>query len=364
LAGDLTVQPDWTGAPAEGLTLAEPDDETRYRDASLVDLDGDGQDELLLSLWDGSWGGLEVWEGAGAAWRRSHRVGDGTAGIGQAFDHLIADLTGDDIPDVYACNDHGPDFGANRLLVNDGSGSLVDDTPPGAGLAMACMSVSAGDVDADGVLDLWLSGSLRTALLLARDDGYVDVASAWGAPALAEESMGWGTAVSDLDNDGLPDLVMARSGFSGAEDGSSQAEVLRQATPGVLTSDPWGVSPPGGSRNVAVLDLNGDGVLDLVWGMLDEAPRIYQSTGCTDAAWLEVVAPEGSAVRVTAGGRTWAALITGQPGFSTTTPIHAHMGLGDAESIDRVVLDVPWRGRAVLEGPVEPRQVLRWTPAD
>ena len=39
------MQPDWTGAPAEGLTLAELDEEVRYRDASLIDLDGDGQDE-------------------------------------------------------------------------------------------------------------------------------------------------------------------------------------------------------------------------------------------------------------------------------------------------------------------------------
>ena len=362
LAGDLTVQPDWTGAPAEGLTLAELDEEVRYRDASLIDLDGDGQDELLLSLWDGSWGGLEVWRGAGAEWSLSHRVGEGDGGVGQAFDHLIADLTADHVPDVYACNDHGPDFGANRLLVNGGNGTLVDDTPMGAGLAMACMSVSGGDVDADGVLDLWLSGSLRTALLLARDDGYVDVSSVWGAPTLAEESMGWGTAVSDLDNDGLPDLVMARSGFSSTEDGSSRAEVLRQETPGVLVSDPWGIAPAGGSRNVAVLDRNGDGVLDLVWGMLDGAPRIHDSNGCTENAWLQVVAPEGSTVRVMAGDRTWAALVTGQPGFSTTVPVHAHIGLGDTAVVDKVVLDVPWRGRAVLEGPIDARQVLRWMP--
>jgi len=364
LASDLTVQPDWEGVPAEGLTLAPLSEAVRYRDASLVDLDGDGRDELLLSLWDGQWGGLEVWTGANAAWSLDRRVGDGDGGVGQAFDHLIADLTGDHAPDVYACNDHGPDFGANRLLVNDGTGQLLDDTPPGAGLSMACMSVSAGDVDADGRLDLWLSGSLRTALLLARDDGYIDVGTAWGAPVLAEESMGWGTAVSDLDNDGLPDLVMARSGFSSSEDGRSRAEVLRQAAPGVLAADPWGIAPAGGSRNVAVLDRNGDGVLDLVWGMLDGAPRILESTGCTAAAWLQVVAPEGSTVRVEAGDRTWAALVTGQPGFSTTVPVHAHVGLGEVETIDRVVLDVPWRGRAVLEGPVSPRQVLRWQPSE
>ena len=153
LAGDLTVQPDWTGAPPR-THLAELDEEVRYRDASLIDLDGDGQDELLLSLWDGSWGGLEVWRGAGAEWSLSHRVGEGDGGVGQAFDHLIADLTADHVPDVYACNDHGPDFGANRLLVNDGDGTLVDDTPMGAGLAMA--AVPGGEVDGMGS---WTCGS-------------------------------------------------------------------------------------------------------------------------------------------------------------------------------------------------------------
>jgi hypothetical protein len=364
LAGDLTVQPDWTGAPTEGLELAPLDEDTRYRDASLIDVDGDGQTELLLSLWDGDWGGLELWRRDGEGWAFGERIGAGQGGVGQAFDHLLVDLTGDHVPDIYACNDHGPDFGANRLLANDGAGGFSDATPEGADLSMSCMSASVGDVDGDGALDLFLSGSVRTALLLQRDDGFVDAATAWGVPTPTQDSMGWGTAISDLDNDGLPDLLLARSGFSSSEDGGSVADVRRQATAGVMEAADWGIAPEGGSRNVAALDLNEDGVLDVVWGMLDGPPRIYESAGCTDGAWLQVVAPEGSIVRIEAGDRTWAAVVTGQPGFATSVPVHAHLGLGDTQSIDRVRLDVPWHGQTVLEGPLEPRRVLTWTPEE
>lgn len=364
LAGDLTVLPDWTGTPTDAVELAPLDDDTRYRDASLLDVDGDGQTELLLSLWDGDWGGLELWRRDGSGWAMDGRIGPGDGGVGQAFDHLLVDLTGDHVPDIYACNDHGPDFGANRLLTNDGAGGFADATPDGADLAMSCMSASVGDMDGDGELDLFLSGSVRTALLLHRADGFVDAGTAWGLPVPTRDSMGWGTAIADLDNDGLPDLLLARSGFSSTEDGTSVADVQRQVPEGRMEETDWGLAPEGGSRNVASLDLNEDGVLDVVWGMLDGPPRIYESVGCTDAAWLQVVAPEGSIVRVESGDRTWTAVVTGQPGFATSVPPHAHLGLGGTASIDRVQLDVPWRGRVVLEGPLGPRRVLTWTPGE
>lgn len=364
LAGDLTIQADWTGAGADPLTLMELDDDVRYRDVSTVDLDGDGVRELVLSLWDGRWGGLEIWDRSGGTWALRGRLGEDNDGVGQAFDHVIADFTGDDVPDVYLCNDHGPDFGANRLLVNDGAGGFTDETPAGADLAMSCMSVSAGDLDGDGRLDVAMSGSFTSALLLAGDDAWVNVATAWGAPVPVEESMGWGTALADLDNDGLTDMLMARSGFSSVDDGTSRPDVLHQSSRGVLTAADWGLAPAGGSRNVAVLDLNGDGVQDVVWSFLDGGPAVFESTGCTAAAWLEVSGPEGSIVRVEAGGRTQAALVTSQPGFSTTVPAVAHIGLGETAAIDRVTLDVPWRGRVTLEGPIPPRQRLTWAPPD
>ncbi len=279
------------------------------------------------------------------------------------FDIFVADLTGDGAPDVYVCADRGAAHGGNTLLVNDGAGALVDATPLGSDLTFDCMSVSVADVNGDAALDLFVTGLDRTVLLLGADDGYVDVAAAWGVPAPRLEDMGWGTAIADLDNDGLPDLLVARSAFSSDEQGETRPDVLRQRPDGgVSEADAWGAAPPTATRTVAAVDLNADGVLDTVWTPVEGPPRVRLSTGCTAGAWIEVDAPAGSLVRVEAGGRTWLAPATLQPGAGTVQPAIVHIGLGDVDTIDHVEVRPLWGDPARLVGPVEPRQRLRWRP--
>jgi len=101
--------------------------------------------------------------------------------------------------------DHGP-----RLLLGDGRGGFRDATaaygltPHGYGMGLA-----AGDINADGWVDVYLTTFDASDRLLLNDGGqrFVDVTAAWGL-----QPRGWstGAAMFDADNDGDLDLYVAR----------------------------------------------------------------------------------------------------------------------------------------------------------
>jgi hypothetical protein len=75
---------------------------------------------------------------------------------------------------------------------------------------------------------------------------------------------------------------------------------------------------------------------------VDAAPTWLVSDGCTDMAWLEVDAPEGSRVRVEIGDRVWTGRATADVAYGATAPPRVHIGLGaDVTLVDRVLVTVP-----------------------
>ena len=101
----------------------------------------------------------------------------GEAGIGAAFGPGLgvstADFNGDGWPDIYVANDGA----ANQLWINRGDGRFEDVAlMAGAayndkGAAEAGMGVSAGDFDADGDMDLFLTHLIEETNTLYRNDG-------------------------------------------------------------------------------------------------------------------------------------------------------------------------------------------------
>lgn len=56
------------------------------------------------------------------------------------------------------------------------------------------------------------------------------------------------------------------------------------------------------------------------------------------------------------GGKLWTVHLTKTPGMGISKPAVAHIGLGDVETIDWIKLDIPWKGRKSLLGPISARQ--------
>lgn len=357
---DLTIV--WSvGTEEEALTSSPVSDGRFLREAAVSDYDGDGVLDLLLGYTTSDHEALdamrlELWRGLGEREFEPEVLDYG----GLTFDLTPGDLDDDGDPDLYVCNDFGTTVVPNFFLEND-EGTLVLHPDIGLDLATSCMGTSVGDASHAGSLDLLVAASERTALL--EGPVWVDTAMARGIPAPPPQEMGWGAAVQDMDGDGLAEVILATSDFAGPDIGRYRTYWYAQGLDGTFSE--IGVSlglHDAAGRGVVVHDVDGDGVPELIIGDAARSPWVYRSNGCGPNAWVSVDGPPGSVVHVTAGGVTSTALLTNDSGWGSTKPATALFGLGDAETIDLVELTPPWGDRVRLEGPLEPRRNIRWSP--
>jgi hypothetical protein len=287
---------------------------------------------------------------------------------GQTFMAVVMDYEVDGDPDVYIDNDMGAQFGANVLIRNDG-GALVDGTEGCAcGLAHSGMGGDAADYNGDGLPDLYLAATGQNVLLASQAGGdFVDVTLSVGADPLGGAPyMAWGAIWLDYDNDGLLDLAVAQ-GDLWASDHEGEVfdapvNLLRQSEGGQFeeVGPAAGIELLGSYRGVSAADHNGDGVLDLLVNEVVDRPLLYLSDGCTAAGWLAVEAPMNSRVEIEVGGVTRTAWIHPSSGFGAAGPLEAWFGLGEAQSVDRLRVILPWgRGEYTLQGPIEGRRRIR-----
>ncbi len=128
----------------------------------------------------------------------------------------MIDLDNDGDPDIVALGATG---GAVGLWENDGTGNFTDRSP-GSGIApqIAGSGVCAGDYDADGDLDIFISNWLVDDVLMRNDGNFtftdVTAAAGVGGGICASNSAVWG----DYNGDGWLDLyVTARTNTQGAD---------------------------------------------------------------------------------------------------------------------------------------------------
>jgi hypothetical protein len=106
-----------------------------------------------------------------------------------------------------------------------------------------------------------------------------------------------------------------------------------------------------GSRSSAILDLEGDGDLDIVTNDLNSEPMVLVSNLSEkkkDLRWLKVKLRGtesnrdaiGARVRVKAGGQIWTQWNDGKSGYLSQSQMPLYFGLGDAAKVDSV--EVLW----------------------
>lgn len=143
----------------------------------------------------------------------------------------------------------------------------------GAGFERGGLAVV--DMDGDGDLDLHVGRDGKD--LIFQNDGkghFTDVADAWG---LGTPGNTRGIAWVDLDGDGDLDLVLARTRMERDPRPGGGIQAFRNDGPGKFTdvTRESGLGQLGWWRNVAVVDVDGDGRLDLFVGQSSDHTTGY-----------------------------------------------------------------------------------------
>ncbi len=283
---------------------------------------------------------------------------------------LCADLNSDGLLDFYVANDGE----ANQLWENEGDGTFTDEAfvlgvaLDDRGQPEAGMGITAGDVDADGDLDLFMTHIINQTNTLYLNDpelGYEDRSTASGLAANSLAFTGFGTGFIDFDHDGdldlaiangrvqrhppLPGAVMSSFWNSYAEPNQlfvNDGMAMFEDVSGSLEDFGETVEV---SRGLSMGDFDNDGDLDLLVMNTASSARLYRNDAIKKGDWLVVRAfdPErkrdahGALVQLVVDGNSYVRLAS--PGYSylASNDARAHFGLPSNALIEKVIVIWP-----------------------
>ena len=239
---------------------------------ALADVNGDGKLDLIAAGGCAGGGCANVLLGNGNGSFNTTVATYNSGGL-SALSVAVADVNGDGHPDVVVANQCADDTCTSSnvgVLLNNGSGIFAAAAPYDSG-GLFSDSVAIGDVNRDGKPDIIVANSSASitvddgnvGVLLGNGDGTFKTAVAYLSGAFGAASV----AVADVNGDGILDLVVANcSGTASSCVGAVPGDVGVLLGKGDGTFQTAVTYAPGGKTPfaVAVGDVNGDGKPDIL----------------------------------------------------------------------------------------------------
>ena len=346
----------------------------------------------------------------------------GVWGLTQGHTALWFDANHDGWPDLYVANDfETPD----RFYLNQGDGTfadVVDERLPH--VTYFSMGADAGDLNNDGLLDFFITdmrdrshGEFMTGMeeigrglwemervselipqymwnavyLNTGTDRFAEVAHLTGMEATGWT---WAARLGDLDNDGRLDAFFTTGMIRNFIDAdlvdkqnvapslTARANVWKNAPPRKETtlvyrnlgdlnfdnaSSAWGLDRTGVSFGCALVDLDADGDLDLVFANYNEPPSIVRNNSTTGhVAMIKLTGTssnlDGVGAEIVLESATGRQIRQVYPerGITASEPAVTHFGLGHDDAITKLVIRWPRGVVQILENlPVDRLLVVK-----
>jgi len=350
----------------------------------------------------------------------------GISGLAQGHTAIWFDANQDGWPDLYVANDfETPD----RFYLNNGDGTftdVVDERLPH--VTYFSMGADSGDINNDGLVDFMVA-DMRDRTRAKYITGMEEVGRGlwdmdrvtenvpqymWNAVYLGTgtdhfqevahltgmEATGWtwSARFADLDNDGKLDAFFTTGmirNFVDADLVAKQNIAINPAARAAIwqnaplrlehtvayrnlgdlkfqdVSKNWGLDHEGISFGCALVDLDGDGVLDLVYANYDAPPTIirnHAATGHRVVIELAGRAPNlnaiGAEVHLTSASGSQMRQLYTERGIVTSEPPLLYFGLGNDTVVESLTIHWP-RGQVqtLTNLPVDQRLVIAEPPA-
>jgi enediyne biosynthesis protein E4 len=264
---------------------------------------------------------------------------------------VAADFDGDGWADLYAACDTSPSL----LFRNNRNGTFTERGLESGvalnedGREQGGMGLGIGDYDTDGYLDIFKTHFSADTNILYKNNGKASFRDVTTRSGLAVETrfVGWGAAIQDFDNDGLPDLFYTTGMVYPEVDkvdpsgpyktpnvlfrnlgGGKFEELLDQAGPAMQELH--------SSRGVAFGDFDNDGDIDVLIMNMNEPPSLLRNDVTGPHHWLKVLLEGvesnrgaiGATVVAVYRDRRQAQAVQAQSSYLSANDRRLHYGLG------------------------------------